>query len=175
MLQHALRFKQNAKKTHLDGSDQWFARSRRDEVAFHAHQETGLRASFVRLRHVDVHLVAIEIGIVRSADAFVQPERDSRLPEGSIAVRLAAPEGHSGQNPHSVAHYGHLVQRRLPIEEHDVAVVDMPLHNIAEFQPFSTRVTIAVPEAADFTGFGRGEETKEALTSAAASLQFGGR
>ena len=60
--------------------------------------------SLLGLQHVQVHLVAIEIGVVGRADAQVQPE------------------GLPWHDAHGVGHHGHAVQRRLPVEQHDVAV-----------------------------------------------------
>ncbi len=47
----------------------------RAQVAEDAHERGGLGAGFLRLRHVHVHLVAVEIGVVRRAHALVEAER----------------------------------------------------------------------------------------------------
>jgi len=65
---------------------------------------------------VHVHLVAVEIGIVGRRDAEVQAERGER------------------QNPHFVAHHGHLVQRGLPVEQHQVPCLQVPLNCVANLQ-----------------------------------------
>ena len=70
----------------------------------------------LRLRQVQVHLVAVKVGVVRRAHALVEAERAA------------------GQHARAVAHDGHLVQRRLPVEEHDVAVHQVPLDDVAHRQ-----------------------------------------
>ena len=57
-----------------------------------------------------VHLVAVKVGVVRGRDAQVEAE------------------GREGQDLDLVAHHRHLVQRRLPVEEHQVAVLQVPLN-----------------------------------------------
>lgn len=69
-----------------------------------------LRPGLHALGHVQVHLVAVEIGVVRRRAGQVHPE------------------GGPGQHLHPVSHHTHLVQRRLTIENYQVAVADVPLH-----------------------------------------------
>ena len=40
-----------------------------------AHELGGLRPSLLRLGHVQVHLVAVKVGIVRVAHALIEAER----------------------------------------------------------------------------------------------------
>ena len=68
------------------------------------HQDLRLGPGLLALEDVQVHLVAIEVRVVGRADAEVQPER---LPR---------------HDPHGVRHHAHPVQRRLPVEQDDVAV-----------------------------------------------------
>ena len=64
-----------------------------------------------------VHLVAVEIGVVR---------RRHRDVHSKGAVRHDA---------HPVAHDGHLVQGRLTVEQHAVAVDHVPLHLVPVLEP----------------------------------------
>lgn len=63
---------------------------------------------------MQIHLVPVEIRIVRIANAFVKPER-------SVPMDLRP-----------VRHYGQFVQTWLAVEQHDVPVVQMSLHKIPE-------------------------------------------
>ena len=58
----------------LRRGDDHLAVARSDEVRVHAHQAERLGARLLRLRQVQVHLVAVEIGVVRRADALVEAE-----------------------------------------------------------------------------------------------------
>mmetsp|Transcript_62745 Transcript_62745/g.178202 ORF Transcript_62745/g.178202 Transcript_62745/m.178202 type:complete len:301 (+) Transcript_62745:4623-5525(+) len=64
----------------------------------------------MRLRKVQVHLIAIEVRVVRSSHSQVETQRG---------------EGH---HLRTVSHHGHLVQGRLPIEDDVVSVQHVPLH-----------------------------------------------
>ena len=63
-----------------------------------------------------VHLVAVKVGVVRRRNGQVHAK---------CAVR---------EDPHAMSHDGHLVQTRLPIEEHDVSVHHVPLNHHAILQ-----------------------------------------
>ena len=76
----------------------------------HHHQLLHLRARLHALRQVHVHLVAVEIRVVRRRHRDVHPKSGV------------------GHDPNPVTHDGHLVQRRLTVEEHAVAVDHVPLH-----------------------------------------------
>lgn len=58
----------------LDSGNDRFAVSRRAEVVFHAHELYGLRASFFGLWDVQVHFVAVEIGVIGITDTFIEAE-----------------------------------------------------------------------------------------------------
>ena len=60
-----------------------------------------------------VHLVAVEIGVVRRRDREVESE------------------GRVRHDAHLVTHHRHLVQRRLAIEDNVVAVLNMSLDLVA--------------------------------------------
>ena len=74
------------------------------------------RRGRTHLRNVDVHFVSVEIGIVGRGAGEVQSER------GVV------------EDADAVTHDGHLVQRRLAVEEDDVAVVDVALDDHALLQ-----------------------------------------
>ena len=88
---------------------------RHDHLGDH-HQLQGLSARLVALRHVHVHLVPVEVGVVRRGHREVEPE------------------GRVRQDLHAVPHDGHLVQARLPVEQHRIAVVEVALHLVPELQ-----------------------------------------
>ena len=50
---------------------------------------------------------------------------------GAAAGLRGSPPGHDAD---AVGHDGHPVQRGLPVEEHDVAVLQVPLHRVAHLQ-----------------------------------------
>ena len=65
---------------------------------------------------MQVHLVAVEVGVVGRRHRQVHPER------------------RPVQHLDAVAHDGHLVQRRLPVEDDDVVVPQVSLHRVAVLQ-----------------------------------------
>ena len=99
--------------------------TRRDK---HAEQRERLGARLLRLRQVEVHLVAVEVGVVRRAHALVEAER--------------APLHHA----RAVRHDRELVQRRLPVEEHDVAVGQVALDDVAHLELGRDAAPVAVLE-----------------------------
>ena len=82
--------------------------------------------SFFRLRQVQVHLVAVEVSVVGGADALVEPE-------GPVFEDLRP-----------VRHDREPVQRRLPVEQDDVAVDHVTLDNVAEPQVLRDLLPVAV-------------------------------
>lgn len=75
------------------------------------HHDLGYLCSGLHwLWHVEVHLVAVKVCIVRGRHTEVQPK------------------GGPGEDLDTVSHHGHFMQRRLAVEDHHVIVVDMPLH-----------------------------------------------
>ena len=92
-------------------------RLRGDDHLRHHHELLHLRARLHRLREVHVHLVPVEIGVVRRRHGDVHPERGVR------------------HDAHAVAHDGHLVQGGLAVEQHAVAVDHVPLHPVPVLQP----------------------------------------
>ena len=83
-----------------------------------------LGSGLVGLGDVHVHLVPVEVGVVGGADRQVQPE--------SVV----------GQNAHAVSHHTHPMQRRLPVEQHVVAILKVAFHDGA-----------VVDYLSDFLGF----------------------
>jgi len=70
----------------------------------------------VGLPQVQIHLVAVKVGVVRRGDSEVETQRR---------------EGH---HLDAMPHHGHLVQRRLPVEDDVVAVQHVPLDDPAILQ-----------------------------------------
>ena len=88
----------------------------RDDLVRDGRNLQQLRRALVGLRDVRVHLIAVKIRIVGRRDGYVQAERIV------------------GQHFHTVPHHRHTVQRRLPVEEHDVPVHDVAIHDVAHVQ-----------------------------------------
>ena len=84
----------------------------------HLHEQTRFRSGFFPLRDMQVHLVTVKVRIVRWAYGRVEPE------------------GFVRKNPYSVSHYRHSVKAGLPVEEHNVAVSEMSLHDEPWLQGF---------------------------------------
>eukprot|EP00959_Pyramimonas_sp_CCMP1952_P413652 8667311-Pyramimonas_sp.AAC.3 len=95
---------------HLHDAHDGLVGLRGDNHLGHHHELERLRLGFYALRHMHVHLVAVEVGVVRARHRQVEAE------------------GGVGHHAHAVAHDGHLVQRGLPVEEHHVPGLQMPLH-----------------------------------------------
>mmetsp|Transcript_11745 Transcript_11745/g.47415 ORF Transcript_11745/g.47415 Transcript_11745/m.47415 type:complete len:693 (-) Transcript_11745:659-2737(-) len=100
----------------LHDTDHGLVRLRRDDLRRHHHQLAHLGAALDGLRHVEVHLVTVEIGVVGRRHREVEAE------------------GGEGHNLDPVSHHGHLVQRRLSVEDNDVSVLHVPLHLVAVLQ-----------------------------------------
>mmetsp|Transcript_14393 Transcript_14393/g.39001 ORF Transcript_14393/g.39001 Transcript_14393/m.39001 type:complete len:244 (-) Transcript_14393:836-1567(-) len=71
----------------------------------------------MRLRHMHVHLITVEVGVVGRGDRQVEAESGV------------------GQDAHAVAHHTHFVQRGLTVEEHQVSVMQVALHLVSKLQP----------------------------------------
>jgi hypothetical protein len=65
------------------------------------------------LRNEHVHLVSIEICVVRGCDREVESE------------------GRPREHLHSMTHDTHLMQRWLSVEEYKIIIHEMSLHNVA--------------------------------------------
>ena len=63
----------------LCGSNQDFAILRGTQVVYDAHQVQGLGPSFLCLGHVEVHFIAIKVGIVGAADALIEAQRPAQM------------------------------------------------------------------------------------------------
>lgn len=64
--------------THLCGRDEDLAGLGRAQVVHDAHELGRLRARLLRLRHVQVHLVAVKVRVVRVAHALIEAERPAQ-------------------------------------------------------------------------------------------------
>lgn len=105
------------------------------------HEGRGLGARLLGLRHVQVHLVAVKVGVVRCTDALVEAERPpgahAHLDGGHGFERDLSGENYSSgalELTHLVAHDALLVQTGLAVEQHNVAVNEVTLHNVAVLQ-----------------------------------------
>src|SRR5207247_10079072 len=79
---------------------------------------------FFALWNVEVHLVTVKVRVVRRTDGWVEPE------------------GLVGEDSDAVCHYGHSVEARLPVEEHDVAISEMSLDDEARLKRFRNNYSI---------------------------------
>ena len=68
-------------KTCLGGGNEDLSRLGSAQVMHDAHELGGLRASLLCLGHMQVHLVAVEVGVVRVAHALVEAERPAQAKE----------------------------------------------------------------------------------------------
>ena len=108
--------------------DQNLAVFRRAQVVVDAHQVDRLRPRLLRLRAVDVHLVAVKVRVVRRAHALVEPQGPPR------------------HHPRAVSHDGHLMQRRLTVEQQHVAVVQVPFDHVTVLELARHAPAVAVFE-----------------------------
>ena len=104
---------ENAGDMVMNPADDRPTEPRREDVFLHSHKDSGLGPGFLGLRDMKVHLVAIKICVVGRAYGRIEPE------------------GLVGHNLHPMGHYGHPVQRRLPIEEDDVTVCQLSIDSPA--------------------------------------------
>ena len=100
----------------LDDAHDRFISLRGDDLPGRDVDVLHLGASLHTLRHVQVHLVAVEIRVVGRRAAQVHAERRPR------------------QDFDAMTHHRHFVQRRLPVEDHQIAVADVPLHFVSALQ-----------------------------------------
>jgi hypothetical protein len=83
-----------------------------DDVLSHSHEVLGFGSRLDGLRNMDVHFVAVEVCVERSADALVEAQSPS----------LADLDFE--------AHHADSVQTGLPVEDDDVPVPEMPLNSV---------------------------------------------
>ena len=88
----------------LSGGNDRLSVLRCREIVLHTHQVDGLSTSLFRLGYVKVHLVSVEIGVIRTANTLVQSESPPRT------------------DLNQVAHNTELMKRRLTVEENDIAI-----------------------------------------------------
>lgn len=121
------------------------------------HQDESLGFGFFRLGQVEVHFIAVEVGVVRGAHALVEAERPVRFDSGlrrreesrvrNGRVFKPAEEGGVaavGSGTCNVGHDAELVQGGLPVEEHDVAVDHVSLHEVADPELLSDLLAVSV-------------------------------
>ena len=100
----------------LDDAHHGLVRLRRHDLPRHPGDLGQLGTCFLALRDMQVHLITVKVGVIRRRHTEVEPE-------GGVVHQL-----------HPVHHHAHLVQTRLPVEEHIVAVAQMALHDPAGLQ-----------------------------------------
>src|SRR3989338_4156682 len=108
-----LRQKERAGYVVVLAGDDRLAVSWGPDMILHRHQHLGLCARLLGLGNVYVHLVPVEVRVVRYCHG-------KRKPYGPV-------RHYSGL----VRHHAHPVQRRLPVDYHDVPVVKVPFHYVA--------------------------------------------
>jgi len=112
----ALREAAAAQQRVLHDAHHGFVGLRRDDTARHEHDLSRLCARLHGLRHVQVHLVPVEVRVVGRGDGEVKAE------------------GGEGHDLDAVRHDRHFMQRGLPVEEDHVAVLQVALHLVAHLQ-----------------------------------------
>ena len=95
-----------------------------ENVLLHRDQNGCFSTRLFSLRYVHVHFIPIKVGVIRRTDCRVESE------------------GLAFHNLDPVCHDAHAVQRRLTVEEHDIAVPEMPLHSPAWFNHIGNRIEI---------------------------------
>src|SRR2546428_11917242 len=90
-------------------SDDRPAVSWRENLVLHLHEQTRFRSGFFSLRDMQVHLVPVQVRIVRR-------------PYGRVESG-----GFVRKNPYSVSHYRHSGKAGVPVEEPNVAISEMAL------------------------------------------------
>ena len=99
-----------------------------DDAVLRPEQGVGLGARLQRLRDVEVHLVAVEVG--------VEPRRE---------LQRQAEHAETGVDLlHGERQHGALAERGLAVEEHDVALAEVAVHHPPHVQPARVRVDVQV-------------------------------
>ena len=136
----ALRDAKDAEGHVLDDADDGLAVAGADDVQGDGGELKNLLVALEALRHVDVHLVAVKVRIVAGADADVQPKGVVR------------------HDAHAMGHHAHLVQGRLAVEQDVVAVLEVPVDNVARLQDNGVQIVALQPDGpvalADVLGAG---------------------
>ena len=104
----------------------------------HPHENERLGLGLLGLREVKVHLVSVEISVVGRAHTLVEPESPvwhHLSLRGSQEVardheRSPLPMERGGPT-HKVGHDAQLVERWLTVEEDDIAVYEVSLHQVS--------------------------------------------
>ena len=99
----------------VDTADDRTAETGRQDVFLDLEKDLCLSSCFFGLQDVHVHFVTVEVGVVRRTDGRVHPESLSR------------------EDLDIVRHDTHLVQRRLSVEENDIAVAQVPFDDPSVF------------------------------------------
>lgn len=97
----------------MDECDDGLPALRGDDILRDSHEVQSLSSGFDRLGYVDIHLVTIEISVEGSTHALVESQG---LAFGDLD---------------SETHHTDSMQTRLPVEDHDISVSQMPLHYVS--------------------------------------------
>ena len=101
----------------VDGTDDRSSISGGQDVLLDLHDDTCLSTCLLALDDVEVHLVTVKVRVVGGTDTEVEPE-------GLTLIH----------DLDTVGHHGHPVQRRLPVEQDDVSVHELPLDGESLFE-----------------------------------------
>ena len=99
----------------VDSTDDAATVSRRDDVLLHSHQNLGLGSSLLTLNHVQIHLIAVEVGIVWCTVSQIESE------------------GLTGHDSNFVHHHRHSMKGWLSVEYCYIAVNQVPLDDDSWF------------------------------------------
>ncbi len=108
--------------------------TRTDDLTHHAGELTELRSGRDALRHVHVHLITVKVGILRTRRRNVETKRRLR------------------KHTHAVALHRSLVKRRLAVEEHNVAINEVTMDDVALTKLNVLGVDLAKIDRAIFLG-----------------------
>ena len=86
------------------------------EILLDLHEYEGFGLGLPSLGHMDVHFIAVEVGIIWGAHTLIEPQ----------GVPL--------HDPNPMGHHGHAVQRRLSVEQHHVVLQQVSEQHVADLQ-----------------------------------------
>jgi hypothetical protein len=97
----------------------------------HGHELRGFCPGFFCLRDVEVHFVAVKVGVVGFADALVEAE------------------GAVGTDFYAVREDGESVEGGLTVEEDNVAISDVAVDDVADSKVFCKLDAVGVLDGSD--------------------------
>src|SRR5664280_2422235 len=110
----------------VDSSNNGTTETWGEDIFLNHHKDLCFSPGLFSLQGMHVHFVPIKVSVVRRTYCRVQPESLVR------------------QNFNRVSHDTHFVQRRLPVKEHYISILQLALHYPSEFQLFGKVVFVYI-------------------------------